>query len=192
MITTNHQKIYKRCLELKNLFFDNKKRFIHKEIGFNYRYTNLQAALGIAQLKKIKYVKKYKLKIANAYDKCFKLNTFIQTPLQYNNVSKNIYWVYPIMFKYKLKKNIYFLIEVLRRKGIETRPFFYPLHKQPFLKKYNIKFNKKLKNAELICKQGIYLPNGEGLEGKVIKKISKIINNISNDPRYFYTKRKIL
>ena len=172
-IITNNTNLYKRCKSLRNLCFGfGDKRFCHNEIGWNYRMTNIQSALGLSQLKNITNIVKKKIKIGNYYyDKLKDINNiYIQKP--FKNKIQNVYWVVGILIKKKI--NINNFRKKLLKKGIQTRPFFYPMHKQPILKKY-LKFNKSLfPNSEIISKYGFYLPSGLNLNRKDIEKISEI------------------
>ncbi len=173
MIVTNNTDLHKRCKSLRNLCFGSgDKRFFHNEIGWNYRMTNIQAALGLSQLKNIKSIIKKKIKIGNHYyDKLKNINNvYIQKP--FKDKIQNVYWVVGILIKKKI--NINNFRKKLLKKGIQTRPFFYPMHKQPILKKY-LKFNKSLfPNSEIISKYGFYLPSGLNLNKKDVEKISEI------------------
>ena len=156
MILTNNKKIFNYCNKSKNLFFDEKNRnFSHKEIGSNYRFPSILAALGISQLKKIKYFINHRQKLYNYY--FFNLNSEL---LEFQNIKKDIkssYWVFPVILKLKnLKFDSKFFINELNKENIQARHFFYPLPDQPFFKK---KISKKFKiNARYIYKYGLYLP----------------------------------
>ena len=173
MIVTNNPDLYKKCKSLKNLCFGiGDKRFFHNEIGWNYRMTNIQSALGLSQLKNITNIIKKKIEIGNYYYDKLKYikNIYIQKP--FKDKIQNVYWVIGILIKKKINVNNF--RKKLLKKGIQTRPFFYPMHKQPILKKY-LKFNKGFfPNSETISKYGFYLPSGLNLNKKDVKEISKI------------------
>ncbi len=102
MIVTNNKSYYKKFLELRNICFSLKKpRFIHDDIGWNYRMTNMQAAIGYAQLKKLRYFIKKKRKIGNYYSEELQKISDLQLPVLSNEFSKNIFWVYSIIIKNK-------------------------------------------------------------------------------------------
>jgi perosamine synthetase len=173
MIVTNNRTIYEKCKSLRNLSFSKSyyDRFNHDDIGWNYRLTNLQAALGCAQLKKINWIVKRKKEIGNKYySKLHKLNKII---LQTNRTSyaKNIYWVFGIVLKKGSKLNRDDIMKKLFKQNIETRPFFLPMHEQQIFKKMKLFKKIKLPNAEYISKNGFYLPSGVGIKNKEIKYI---------------------
>ena len=180
MILTNDKKFYKKCMSLRNLCFGLKtKRFNHDDIGWNYRLTNVQAAIGCGQLKNISWIINRKREIGKRYTKLLKKNTKIYIQPLNNNFSKNIYWVFGILIKpnTKIKRN--YVMEKLLQNKIQTRPFFYPMHKQAIFKKMKI-FNKneKYPNSEYLCKNGFYLPSGVGIKNFEIDYICRILNNI--------------
>jgi perosamine synthetase len=182
MVLTNDKKLADRCASLRNLFFSSKKRFIHKEIGWNYRMSNLQAAVGLAQLEKIEYFVKVKRNMGRMYLKELSNEKYLDFQKKKIKFSNNIYWVFGIV----LKKNCPISLEQLRKKllirGIQTRPFFYCLHKQPLLRNYKFKKSSNLNNAENLSKNGFYLPSGLSLSKKkikfVIKELKKILKKL--------------
>ena len=182
MVLTNDKKLADRCASLRNLFFSSKKRFIHKEIGWNYRMSNLQAAVGLAQLEKIEYFIKVKRNMGRMYLKELSNEKYLDFQKKKIKFSNNIYWVFGVV----LKKNCPISLEQLRKKllirGIQTRPFFYCLHKQPLLRNYKFKKSSNLNNAENLSKNGFYLPSGLSLSKKkikfVIKELKKILKKL--------------
>jgi perosamine synthetase len=181
MICSNNYRLIKKCMDLKNLCFGKKNRFNHTDLGWNYRLTNLQASLGCSQLKRINNIVKRKREIGKRYYKNLRnnKNIFITPPLNKYGW-KNIYWVVGILIKNK-KISSYNLSKTLKLLNIETRPFFYPMHKQQIFKKLNYKFCKdNYPNSEYISKYGIYLPSGLKIKNHTIDKISKILNEILN------------
>lgn len=176
MILTNISKYDKKIKSLRNLCFGKKDRFNHEDIGWNYRLSNLQAAFGLSQLNRLNKTLILKKRIGKLYFQKLKKNKeiFIQSP-NYRGI-ENIYWVVGIVIK---KKSITakILMNYLKSKGIQTRPFFYPMNKQKFLKKYNIKFKGSFPISENISKYGIYLPSGPDIKLKDINKVCLEINN---------------
>lgn len=182
MIVTNNKTLYKKCLSLKNLYFNDKKRFFHYGLGWNSRFTNIQAAIGLAQLEKLDLTILKKKKIGSFYYN--KLNKFsnIQLPVNYLDYSENIYWVFGILLKNNNKKlTVNKIRNKLTKKGIETRNFFWPLHKQPIFKRMGLFKDLKLPVSEYLGKNGFYLPSGVGLkkteQNYIINSLKKIILN---------------
>jgi len=180
MVLTDSKKYKEKAEKLRNLGFDREKRFLHQELARNYRMTNLQAAVGFAQLKKIKKLIKIKIENGKKYNKKLRELKGLKTPIE-KDWAKNIYWMYGIVLKESTGFNAESFAKKLAKEGIATRPFFYPLHLQPVLLKLKIKIGKNFPVAEKIAKQGLYLPSGLGLKdwqiNKVCQKIKKILKN---------------
>jgi perosamine synthetase len=178
MITTNNKKYYEKFKSLRNLAFGKKDRFNHDEIGWNYRITNVQASLGISQLNRIDKIVKKRHEIGKMYYDNLKLNTNLYIPKPKNKFSKNIYWVVAVLI---INKNLNLdasqLMLKLKKIGIGTRPFFWPMNKQKILKNYNFKRND-FKNSEYSSKYGFYLPSSLSLKRFEIDFICKKLNEI--------------
>ena len=171
MIVTNSKELAEECKSYRNLCFQPKKRFIHEKLGWNYRITNLQAALGLAQLEKLDEIIEKKRKIGGLYAKFFSdLQDKIQLPLLETNYAKNIYWVFGIVLKDKIPFNVEEVMRKLGSLGIGTRPFFYPMHLQPVFRKMNLFKNAKYPIAEKLAERGFYIPSGLALtEGQMVR-----------------------
>jgi perosamine synthetase len=179
MIVTNDKKLAERCKSLRNLCFNNKRRFLHFDLGWNYRLTNLQSAIGLAQLEKIKFFIKKKKQIGNFYQKELSiLKKYIYLPVRKENYAENIYWVFGIVLKKGVKISINKLMMLLKKKGIETRNFFWPLHQQPALTKMGYFKKVRLPNSEYLSKNGLYLPTGLSLTPKQQKYVIAVLKNI--------------
>ena len=179
IIVTNDKKIADRCKSLRNLYFNEKKRFLHFELGWNYRFTNLQAAVGLAQLEKLSNTVIKKRIIGENYNKEFMKSKIFHTPLKKTSYAKNIYWVYGLVIKKNSKIKLKNFMKKLKDRGIETRNFFWPIHLQPALKRMGYFKKEKLPVAEFLSKNGFYLPSGLSLTLKqqkfVVKQIKKVI-----------------
>lgn len=179
MILTDNDMIAKRCRDLRNLCFIKGKRFLHKKFGWNYRMTNLQAAVGVAQLEQLdKFIKKKRL-IGRTYNKLLKNISGISLPTEFTSYAENIYWVYGIILNDSLKISAEVVIKKMNKLGIGCRPFFYPMHKQPVLKKLGLFKNQTYPVAEKLYKKGFYIPSGLALTQKqiilVINTLKKVL-----------------
>ena len=177
MISVNSERLYKKCNSLKNLCFGKINRFNHDDLGWNYRLTNIQATLGLSQLKNIKNTIRKKMEIGNYYYEKLKFNNNIQILPPFNSFSKNIYWVVGILIKNN-KMTALNLSKKLLKFGIETRPFFWPMHQQSIFKKLKLFKNQNYPNSTYISKYGLYLPSYFLLKKREINKISNVINKI--------------
>ncbi len=177
MISMNNFDLFKKCKSLRNLCFGKKDRFNHNEIGWNYRMTNIQAALGLSQLRSINQIVSKKMSIGKQYYKNLSQNKNLQILPPSSSYSKNIYWVVGIVVMGK-KISAKELSKKLSNYGIASRPFFWPMHKQDIFKKMKL-FNKdKYPNSLYLSKYGIYLPSYFDLKNSEINYISSIVNRI--------------
>ena len=179
MIVTDNRQIAEKCKSLRNICFNSRRRFVHYGLGWNYRFTNLQSAVGLAQLEKLNQFVIKKRNIGKIYNKELSKIKIFNTPLDKKEYAKNIYWVYGLVLKKDSPIVLNTLMKKLKQYGIETRNFFWPLHQQPILKKMGFFKNIKLPVAEHLGKNGLYLPTGLSItsiqQKYVINKIKKII-----------------
>jgi len=178
IILTNTKSYEEKCRSLRNLCFGKgNNRYDHDDIGWNYRITNIQAAIGCGQLKNITWILKRKREIGRRYHSLLKNNDNISIQPIKNNFSENIFWVFGVVLKSKINRDL--IIKKLLKKGIQTRKFFYPMHKQTIFKKMKIfKKKERFPNADLLSKNGFYLPSGLALKNKEIDFVAKTLNKI--------------
>ena len=171
MVFTNDFSLSERCKMLRNLCFQKEKRFVHEEIGWNYRMTNLQAALGLAQLESLDKNIRKKINIGESYNKLLGEVPSIKLPLKKTSYANNIYWVYGILLEKKLGKADK-LMKSLSALGVGNRPFFYPIDKQPVFKKLGF-FNdiESRLCSEDLYEQGLYIPSGLSLNEEKINYV---------------------
>ena len=182
MIVTDDHKLYERCKSLRNLCFQPHKRFVHTELGWNFRMTNLQAALGLAQLERLDTFVEIKKRMGAIYNDAFRdLQDIIQLPLQKTNYAENIYWVYGIVLKQSLNIDAESFMSLLNKSGVGTRPFFYPMHMQPIFQKMKFFENEKYPVAENISEKGFYIPSGLGLRDEQIYQCASIVKKVLED-----------
>ena len=180
MIVTNNKNLYLKCKSLRNLAFSNSyfDRYNHDDIGWNYRMTNLQAALGCGQLKNINKIIKRKREIGNLYYNNLKNNNKIILQQNKNSYSNNIYWVFGILLKKNSKFQRNNVMRKLLKYKIDTRPFFLSMNKQSIFKKLKVFKKIKMTNSDYLSNNGFYLPSGLGISNKEILYICKVVNNI--------------
>lgn len=177
MCLTNNEELVEKMETLRNHGMDPNKRYWHEFIGFNYKMTNLQAAIGAAQLNKLDEFIRKKRQIAKFYSKGLedlaeKELVKLHPEMQW---AKCIYWMYCILIEDKFGVSRDHLMEKLEEKRIETRPFFYPINVMP-----PYKDDEKFPFTEEISRKGINLPSGVNLtEGD----ISKIIGELKGENR---------
>jgi perosamine synthetase len=177
MVVTKDSVIAERAASYRNLCFRSEKRFFHTEIGYNFRMTNLQAAIGVAQMERIEeFVEKkrylgayYREKLSEIPGICFQ----IEKPW-----AKSVYWMYAIELDEKTGFTAEEMIMRLKMKGIETRPFFFGLHKQPVFHDMGLFEGEQYPVSERAYRQGLYLPSGLTLTEKQIDKVCQGIKDI--------------
>lgn len=173
MIVTDDPLLAERCRSLRNLCFKPEKRFVHDELGFNFRMTNLQAALGLAQLERLDEFVGKKRRMGEKYNLLLNDVKGIQLPLNEADYARNIYWVYAIVLKNEIPFNAEEYMQKLGKVGVGTRPFFYPMHLQPVFKKMGLFKNEKYPVAENIAERGLYLPSGMSLKEEQINLVAE-------------------
>ena len=178
MIFTDDDNLANKCRELRNLCFKKEKRFVHDDLGWNLRMTNLQAAVGVAQLEQLdKFVEK-KRYIGSLYNKFLKHLPGVQLPLISTHYSENIYWVYGILLKDTSKIDTKKVMSFLAENKIGSRPFFFPLHKQPVLNKLGFFKEDNLPVSVKLSNQGFYIPSGLAITEEQIKRVSDVLFKI--------------
>lgn len=177
MVLTNDKNLDDRAKSLRNLCFST-NRFIHKELGWNYRMTNMQAALGVAQMERINEIVEKKRYIGNTYNKLLKDIKEVNLPVVRTDYCENIYWVYAITLNDDYHKTVEEVMFKLGEYKIGTRPFFYPMHKQPVFNKMKLFLNDRLPSSEKLYKKGFYIPSGLALAEDQIKEVSVALHKI--------------
>lgn len=170
LIVTDDYKLLKKILFLRDHAMSAKKRYYHPSIGFNYRMTNLQAAVGLAQLEQINEILKIKFEIEEEYIKNLSCLENLEFQKKLNN-RKKICWLFSMLVKSVGKKNRNGLMRFLLKNNIDSRPFFIPMTKLPPY------FNSKIinKNALFLSETGINLPTSINLTSKQISYICEKI-----------------
>jgi len=177
MISVNSLQLYKKCCSLRNLCFGKSNRFNHDDLGWNYRMTNIQAALGLSQLKNINNVVKKKMSVGRQYFQKLKKNKNLQILPPSNLFAKNIYWIVGIVIKNKKIKTKNMMKKLLRY-GIQTRPFFWPMSEQKIFKKLKIFDKANYPNSKYLSEYGFYLPSYLKLNNKEIDYICSVVNKL--------------
>lgn len=178
MIVTDDASLALRFRGLRNLSFlpAPGPRFVHEEIGWNVRMSALQAALGKSQLIRMNESTAEKRRIGLRYDSLLNSQPKIKMQPSATEYSKNMYWVVGILLDDQFDAQ-QVAIE-LRELGVDSRPFFYPLHKQPLLKKYSLGLQPSLPVSERLGKQGLYLPSFVGITDDEIDKSARALLDV--------------
>lgn len=171
MVVTNNKKLAEKIKILKEQGMDPKRRYWFIKVGYNYRMTNVQAALGLAQLEKINWHMRMRRKVAELYYNNLKpLSQLIELPIE-KEWARHSFWMFSILLKNSVKISRDRFMQLLLMDGIETRPVFYPVTDMPPYKNITEKFPI----AKKIAARGINIPTHAGLTKQDIQYISKII-----------------
>lgn len=177
MLVTNDEALAEQCRKLRNLAFEPKgRRFIHYELGWNYRMTNLQAALGLAQLEKIDQHLDKKRWLGKTYQESLNGLKGFQLPLDKTDYAENIYWVFGMVADSEDLCNQ--TVKHLSDHKIGTRPFFWCMHEQPVFQKMGLFQNEQYPVAENLARCGFYLPSGLGLKQKETDEVMSALQLI--------------
>ena len=175
MVLTDDEELAERCRRIRNLCFLPERRFVHEELGSNFRMTNMQAALGYAQLEKIDEAVSRKREIGRFYRQYLqKAAEILKQPLVNTEYCDNIYWVYGMVLE-DAEMDAKQAMETLKRNGIGTRPFFYPIHKQPVFLKMGLFEGEVCPVSEKISEKGFYIPSGLGITEEKMQRVVQVI-----------------
>ncbi|HVP24731.1 MAG TPA: DegT/DnrJ/EryC1/StrS family aminotransferase [Methanomicrobiales archaeon] len=177
MVVTGDPGIAERARSLKDLAFQKDRRFLHTELGFNYRMTNIEAAIGLAQLDRIDEFVEMRRAHAALYNRLLKGVPGIQFPVE-RSWARNVYWMYSIVVTNEFGMSRETLMDGLATRGIETRTFFVPVHEQPVCTGMGLFAGEHYPVAEDIGRRGLYLPSGSGLTNDEIAYVCTAIREI--------------
>ena len=173
MLVTNDEQLADDCRSLRNLCFQPKKRFVHERLGWNCRMTNLQAALGLAQLERLDEFVQRKRSMGKKYTQGLRMLNGVQLPLEKTDYAENIYWVFGLVLDDSIGFGAEEAMKMLGEKGIGCRPFFCPMNQQPVLREMGFFLNESYPVAERLYKQGFYVPSGMALTSEHINQVTK-------------------
>jgi perosamine synthetase len=167
MVVTNDEKLYQRMKLLKGQAVSPHKRYWHIDVGYNYRMTNMQAAVGLGQLEKISWHIAQRERVASLYKK------YLDTYKEYVKLQeepsgyRSVYWMNNVILSDKVLAERDKIMEKMEEKGIEMRPVFYPMHIMPPYHDDTASFPI----AEKLAARGISLPSHAGLSEEDIQYV---------------------
>jgi len=173
MVLIRDKETYERAHVLRDHGMSKVKKYWHDVVGYNYRMTNLQGAIGVAQLERLNEIIEAKRKIAHYYNKSFSSFDEIIIPPE-ETWAYNSFWLYTILLSEKVTISRDDLITELLKHGIESRPTFYPIHQMPIYKSY-LDGNQNFPVAGYISENGISLPSSVSLSEKEQDSIIDIV-----------------
>ena len=175
MVTTNHLEIAKLARTLRDHSFSKERHFWHKFLGYNFRMTNMQAAVGLAQTERFEFLVNCRRNNAKYYGKSLAGVPGLVLPPE-KSWAKNVFWMYAILVQPAFGMSRDELRGKLAEYGIETRTFFIPIHLQPiYFKNYG---HQSFPVAEMLCERGMYLPSASTLTPEDIRFVAQCIKKI--------------
>jgi len=181
MITTNNPDFEKRAKILKSLAFGDNDKFMHQYIGYNYRMTNVQAAIGCAQMDKINDIINRKRNIAKFYLENLKDIKCIQMPVE-ESYAFNVYWMFNIILKDKLSGKRSLFMKELKRRGVETREDFVPFNQQEIFIRQGLTKPEDCPVVNSFFKDGLYIPSGTDITEEelryAVEQIKEVVNSL--------------
>lgn len=176
MVTTNNGSLAQRIRRLRDQGQSPNKRYWHDEMGFNYRMTNIQAAIGLAQLENIDQLVEQKRINASLYQRFLPPEQF-QHPVETAG-TVNSYWMYSVLLNGEVAKSRDKFMASLMERGVETRPFFYPVHSMPM---FTSGVSRSFPGAESVSARGISLPSSTRLTEEDIIFVCDAVRGTSEE-----------
>ena len=174
MIATNNTTIAAHCKGGRNLFFGNSTdRFTHKKLGWNMRLSNLQAAVGVAQVESLQATLQRKRDMGLLYTELLSGLPGIQLPISNTDFAENHYWVFGIVVDEMASLTATDAMRQLGELGVGTRPFFLPMHKQPIFQEMGLFHEEEFPISERLAQFGFYLPSGAAITDQQIEYVAK-------------------
>ncbi|MBA3065272.1 DegT/DnrJ/EryC1/StrS family aminotransferase [bacterium] len=177
MLLTENEQYAEKARSIRNLCFKNDPRFYHTELGNNFRLTNVQAAIGLAQVERIDELVEKKIWIGSMYNENLKDVKGLQLPIE-KDWAKNVYWMYGIVLDEETGYNAVTFAKALKEKGVDTRPFFLGMHEQPVFHNMGLFNDEHYPVSENIAKQGLYLPSGLTLTEEDVNIVVSCIKEV--------------
>ena len=180
MVVTNSEKIASTVRRYKDLAHSPGRRFLHTDLAFNYRMTNLQAAVGTAQMEDINKFISIKRSMAQAYSSSLQSIRGLTLPVE-KKWARCVYWMYTILVQEDFGLSRDEVMSALRERGIDTRSFFVPVHKQPVFRKYQETARHSFPESTQLSEKGLYLPSGLALTPSQIQEVCLAIKEIQKE-----------
>ena len=177
MVLTNSDDWADRARAYRNLGFQSDRRFYHEELGENYRMTNLQAALGVAQLDRIEQIVAHKRAVGAAYTERLRSCKALQLPTE-RDWACSTFWMYGVVASSGSGVTGSEMARRLHEHGVQTRPFFLGMHEQPAFQRMGLFAGEKYPVTEMLARQGLYLPSGTALTVKQVSAVCAAVQEV--------------
>ncbi|HEY6189399.1 MAG TPA: DegT/DnrJ/EryC1/StrS family aminotransferase [Pyrinomonadaceae bacterium] len=177
MILTDDPKLAERARSLRNLAFQPARRFYHEELGTNFRLTNLQAALGVAQVERVDEIVARKRSLGHEYTRRLKDIEHLSLPVE-EPWARSIFWMYGLVLAEERELDGAQFAARLREQGVETRPFFFGMHEQPAFHRRGLFLNESYPVTERLARRGLYLPSGLALTEDQLARVCDAVHMV--------------
>lgn len=178
MLLTDDDELASRCRSLRNLCFGPVHRFVHEQLGWNYRMTSMQAALGMAQLERMEDLLLHRRGLGGLYRELLSDIPQFQLPLDSSFGSMNTYWVFGVVLREGSPLRRDDLMARLSARGVGSRPFFWPMHEQPVLQRMGLANGYSLPVSERLGRHGLYLPLGNGIGTDDVERVCEEMHDL--------------
>jgi perosamine synthetase len=178
MVLTTDATLAERSQDLRNLCFGKHHRFFHEALGWNFRMSNLQAAVGVAQMERLSITLEKKRKIGAWYDELLADIAELERPTARVDYAENVYWVYGVVLEDSVPFEASEVMTRLAAEGIGTRPFFWPMHEQPVFRNMGLFEDISCPVAERIARRGFYLPSGLALTRDQAEQVATAVREV--------------
>ena len=177
MVLTDDAGLAEHLRYLRNLCFQPGRRFLHREMGFNFRLTNMQAALGLSQIGRMDELLRRKRCLSQSYTRLLGDIPGLTLPPEMP-WARSMFWMYGIVLHPDRRMDAAELSVRLRNEGVETRPFFAGMHEQPVFHERGLFVDERYPVCERLSRLGLYLPSGLGTTEAQVEQVSKALHRI--------------
>ncbi|MGB8214540.1 MAG: DegT/DnrJ/EryC1/StrS family aminotransferase [Anaerolineales bacterium] len=177
MVLTSDPAYAEKARSLRNLCFRPERRFYHTEAGYNFRLTNLQASLGLAQMERFEQILEKKRRMGHAYTERLQGIPGLQIPLE-EPWAWHVYWMYGLVVDEATGLDALEFARRLQAEGVQTRPFFLGMHEQPVFLERGLFRGEHYPVAERIARQGLYLPSGLALTDDQLEQVCAAVKKV--------------
>jgi len=177
MLLTNNSSYAEKLRSLRNLCFQPERRFYHREIGSNFRLTNMQAAIGLAQIERIDKIIARKRWMGKAYTERLQNIPGLQLPVE-ESWARQVYWMYGVVLDEDHGMDAFEFARRLKKEEIDTRPFFLGMHEQPVFLDRGLFKGENYPVAVRLAQQGLYIPSGLALSERQLEKVCEVVRKV--------------
>jgi perosamine synthetase len=177
MVLTDDPKLAATVQSLRNLCFQPQRRFYHERLGYNFRLTNIQAALGLGQVERMDRIIAHKRWMGQEYTRRLQDLACLQLPVE-EPWARNVYWMYGVVLDQQTGFDANQFARRLKELGIDTRPFFLGMHQQPVFHQRGLFLHERYPVADRLAQQGLYLPSGMTLTESQLDQVCDAVHKV--------------